>query len=72
MRDCQFEPNSVSCASLMSVVLQAFGQSFLQPDIAIFKQNLLALQDLDTKWKLFHKVRHTTINQISLIAEKTS
>ncbi|XP_064637974.1 exportin-6-like isoform X2 [Lineus longissimus] len=36
-------------------IMQAFGQSFLQPDIAIFKQNLEALESLNTKWKLFHR-----------------
>lgn len=37
-------------------ILQAYGQSFLQPDIAIFKQNLESLEALNAKWKLFHKV----------------
>ena len=37
-------------------IMQAFGQSFLQPDIAIFKQNLEALDSLNTKWKLYQKV----------------
>ncbi|XP_070580061.1 exportin-6-like [Ptychodera flava] len=36
-------------------IMQAFGQSFLQPDIAIFKQNLEALETLNTKWKLYYK-----------------
>ena len=36
--------------------LQAFGQSFLQPDISIFKQNLECLQNLHSKRKLFNKV----------------
>lgn len=36
-------------------IMQAFGQSFLQPDIAIFKQTLQTLQDLNSKWKLYHK-----------------
>ncbi len=37
-------------------IMQAFGQSFLQPDIAIFKQNLEALESLNSKWKLYQKV----------------
>lgn len=37
--------------------LQAFGQSFLRPDIAIFKQNLEALENLNSKCKLYQKVR---------------
>ncbi|XP_007891866.1 exportin-6 isoform X1 [Callorhinchus milii] len=36
-------------------IMQAFGQSFLQPDIQIFKQNLLHLETLNTKHKLYHK-----------------
>ncbi|KAI0218442.1 Exportin-6-A [Lamellibrachia satsuma] len=36
-------------------IMQAFGQSFLQPDIAIFRQTLQTLQDLNSKWKLYHK-----------------
>lgn len=35
---------------------QAFGQSFLQSDIGIFRQNLEALESLNLKWKLYHKV----------------
>ncbi|XP_036369999.1 exportin-6-like isoform X2 [Octopus sinensis] len=36
-------------------IMQAFGQSFLQPDIALFRQNLESLETLNTKWKLYHK-----------------
>ena len=36
-------------------ILQAFGTSFMQPDITVFKQNLTALEQLDEKWKLYHK-----------------
>lgn len=36
-------------------IMQAFGQSFLQPDIHIFKQNLAALESLNAKHKLYHK-----------------
>lgn len=35
---------------------QAFGQSFLQPDIHIFKQNLSYLESLNSKHKLYHRV----------------
>ena len=35
---------------------QAFGQSFLQPDIAIFRQNLESLEALNQNHKLYHKV----------------
>jgi len=37
-------------------IMQAFGQSFLQTDIAIFQQNLAALEQLNVAWKLYHKV----------------
>ncbi|KAG9470639.1 hypothetical protein GDO78_017129 [Eleutherodactylus coqui] len=36
-------------------VMQAFGQSFLQPDIHLFKQNLGYLETLNSKHKLYHK-----------------
>ena len=40
-------------------ILTAFGQSFMQPDIMVFKQNLAALEQLNDKWKLYHKVTTT-------------
>ncbi|XP_071749050.1 exportin-6-A isoform X2 [Lepeophtheirus salmonis] len=36
-------------------VMEAFGRSFLQPDISVFKQNLLNLEKLHNKWKLYEK-----------------
>ncbi|KAK6169003.1 hypothetical protein SNE40_020137 [Patella caerulea] len=36
-------------------IMQAYGQSFLQPDITIFKQNLESLEILNAKWKLYNK-----------------
>ncbi|XP_064178394.1 exportin-6-like [Anguilla rostrata] len=38
-----------------TAAMQAFGQSFLQPDIHIFKQNLFYLESLNSKHKLYHK-----------------
>ncbi|XP_051573033.1 exportin-6-like isoform X2 [Myxocyprinus asiaticus] len=38
-----------------TAAMQAFGQSFLQPDIHIFKQNLSYLEVLNTKHKLYHR-----------------
>lgn len=38
-----------------SAIMQAFGQSFLQPDIHLFKQNLFYLETLNMKQKLYHK-----------------
>ena len=37
-------------------ILQAFGQSFLQPDVTLFQQNIKALIEVNSRWKLFHKV----------------
>jgi len=38
------------------VMLQAFGESFLQPDISIFRQNLHALESLNSLHHLYSKV----------------
>uniref|UniRef100_A0A674NRY7 Exportin 6 n=1 Tax=Takifugu rubripes TaxID=31033 RepID=A0A674NRY7_TAKRU len=38
-----------------TAAMQAFGQSFLQPDIHIFKQNLSCLESLNSKHKLYHR-----------------
>lgn len=42
-------------------IMTSYGQSFLLPDIAIFKQNLEALESLHSKWKLYHKVMPRTL-----------
>lgn len=36
-------------------IMQAVGQSFMQPDITIFKHNLETLESLNSKYKLYHK-----------------
>uniref|UniRef100_A0A8C9YC60 Exportin 6 n=1 Tax=Sander lucioperca TaxID=283035 RepID=A0A8C9YC60_SANLU len=38
-----------------TAAMQAFGQSFLQPDIHIFKQNIFYLELLNSKHKLYHR-----------------
>ncbi|XP_060583375.1 exportin-6-like [Ruditapes philippinarum] len=38
-----------------SAIMQAYGQSFLQTDIAVFRQNLESLEKLNTKWRLYKK-----------------
>ena len=43
-------------------ILNALGQSFLQPDIVVFKQNLITLEKLNEKWKLYHKVHNPPIH----------
>lgn len=55
------EPDSPQQPELLLAVLQVFGQALLQPDINTFRTSLLALEDLNTKWKLYHKVRFDTI-----------
>ncbi|PVD37542.1 hypothetical protein C0Q70_00136 [Pomacea canaliculata] len=46
---------TVEHSSEFTAIFQAYGQSFLQPDIAIFRQNLESLNSLDFKWKLYSK-----------------
>ncbi|XP_049807007.1 exportin-6-B isoform X3 [Schistocerca nitens] len=36
-------------------ILRAYGQSLLQPDINIFGQNLKSLEQINIKWKLYHR-----------------
>ena len=49
-------------------VMDGFGQSFMQPDISIFKQNLTALQEINKTWKLYQKVSpFNTVNERSKI-----
>lgn len=38
--------------------LAALGRALLQPDIELLRINLDTLATLNTKWKLYHKVRH--------------
>ena len=45
-------------------ILNALGQSFLQPDIVVFKQNLITLEKLNEKWKLYHKVLNPPIHTL--------
>merc|ERR1712142_1203656 len=45
--------------------MKAIGQSFLQPDIAVFSQNVAALEHLNSKWRLYSK----TVFKETLLAE---
>lgn len=36
-------------------MMKAIGEVFLQPDIALFKQNLAALEKVNAKWRLYQK-----------------
>ncbi|RWS06375.1 exportin-6-like isoform X1 [Dinothrombium tinctorium] len=36
-------------------IMQAYGQSFLSPDITLFKQNLESMENLNFRFKLYHK-----------------
>ena len=46
---------------------QAYGHSFLQPDIAVFRQNLEALEQLNAKLKLYHKVGQNSFRNFLVI-----
>ncbi|KAI1233906.1 hypothetical protein IHE44_0004358 [Lamprotornis superbus] len=52
-----FLPSVISLCmeQVYPIIAEAFGQSFLQPDIHLFKQNLFYLETLNTKQKLYHK-----------------
>lgn len=45
----------VQNAQQFTAIMQSYGQSFLQPDLAVFKQNLESLETLNAKWKLYQK-----------------
>ncbi|KAL5018253.1 hypothetical protein ScPMuIL_003975 [Solemya velum] len=49
------ERESMENTEQFNSIMQAYGQSFLQPDITVFKQNLESLESLNTKWKLYSK-----------------
>lgn len=49
-------PDSPQQPEQLLAVLQVFGQSLLQPDINTFRTSLAAIEDLNSKWKLYHKV----------------
>lgn len=40
----------------LSCVLEVFGQALLQRDLNIFRVGLAAIENLNNKWKLYHKV----------------
>jgi hypothetical protein len=48
--------------------MEAYGQSFMQPDISVFQQNLAALEAVNSKWKLFQKVCIRIFTGFSFIA----
>lgn len=52
------EPAADSPQQLEQViqVLEVFGRCLLQSDINIFRVSLGALENLNVKWKLYHKV----------------
>ncbi|KAK4874303.1 hypothetical protein RN001_013663 [Aquatica leii] len=49
-------PDSPQQPAQLLAVLQVFGQALLQPDINVFRTSLLALEDLQSKWKLYQKM----------------
>ena len=48
----------------IAISWQAIGQSFLQSDIHVFRQNLESLETLNTKWKLYHKVSQRSVKTV--------
>ena len=53
-------------------IMQAFGQSFLQSDITVFKQNLIALEEINSRWKLYHKpvfTQNLIINFLTVLVQ---
>ncbi|XP_017775704.1 PREDICTED: exportin-6-B isoform X2 [Nicrophorus vespilloides] len=53
--DADPSPDSIQQPELLLKLLQVFGQSLLQPDINTFRTSLAALENLNGKWKLYHK-----------------
>lgn len=51
----QRQDESVQHAPEFTAIFQAYGQSFLQPDITIFRQNLQSLENLNFKSQLYTK-----------------
>lgn len=37
------------------VILEAFGQALLQPDVNIFRQSLQSLEQLNARWRLYQR-----------------
>lgn len=48
-------PDAPQKPEQLLAVLRVFGQALLQPDINIFRLSLATLEDLNNKWKLYHK-----------------
>jgi len=53
---------SVKLWHCWDVIWQVFGESFLQPDIALFRQNLHALESLNSMHQLYSKVTREVIS----------
>lgn len=53
--ESEIGPDTPQKPEQLLAVLQVFGQALLQPDINIFRLSLAALEDLNNKWKLYHK-----------------
>lgn len=47
--------DEVANAEVFMKSMRTFGQSFLQPDIAVFRQNVESLESLNRRWKLYSK-----------------
>ncbi|KAG5885493.1 Exportin-6 [Gonioctena quinquepunctata] len=54
--DSEIGPEQPQKPEQLLAVLQVFGQALLQQDMNIFRLSLAALEDLNAKWKLYHKI----------------
>ncbi|CAH1116071.1 unnamed protein product [Phaedon cochleariae] len=53
--DSEIGPDHPQKPEQLLAILQVFGQALLQQDMNIFRLSLVALEDLNGKWKLYHK-----------------
>lgn len=54
--DSEVSCDGVQHPETLLSILQVFGQALLQDDINVFRVSIKGLQEVDNKWKLFHKV----------------
>ena len=49
------KPSGLDHSEEFFAIMKAYGQSFLQTDISVFRQNVAALEQLNHKWRLYSK-----------------
>ena len=55
INNAQSQPENVEHEAEFIQIMSHYGESFCQPDLNLFKQNLLALENLNFRLKLYHK-----------------